>query len=205
MARTGGDKTRKRILAVAEKLFSARGFDATSVSEIARAAGVNKALIYYHFKNKNDLILRLFESIVEEVSAHVEQQTRTDTSESDGSLRQGIQDEVEFLAGRKRILSVMLTEAFRSSQRDEFLFRCAELAIQREHAGEVADKGTDRRKTLSKAQLLHEFFTGFMPLVAFVALRDKWCKHYDCAPEQVTADFIDAFAGTHVRSQTKRG
>jgi hypothetical protein len=52
--------------------------------------------------------------------------------------------------------------------------------------------------------MVHEFFTGFIPLVAFVALRDKWCKHFDCAPGQVTDDFIEAFAATHLKSQLKR-
>jgi len=68
MARTGGDKTKARILAVAERLFAQRGFDATSVDSIARAARVNKALIYYHFRDKNELMSSLFAHIVDELS-----------------------------------------------------------------------------------------------------------------------------------------
>ncbi|MEW6367227.1 MAG: helix-turn-helix domain-containing protein [Acidobacteriota bacterium] len=72
MTRTGGETTKRRILTVAERLFGAKGFDATSVDQIARSAGVNKALIYHHFKNKHDLILVLFQSIIEEVGDHTE-------------------------------------------------------------------------------------------------------------------------------------
>ena len=47
-----GEKTRQKILDAAERLFADQGFDATSVESIAAAAGVNKALIYYYFKDK---------------------------------------------------------------------------------------------------------------------------------------------------------
>jgi AcrR family transcriptional regulator len=206
VARTGGDKTKKRILAVAEKLFSTGGFDATSVDRIARKAGVNKALIYYHFKNKNDLILNLFESIIEEVTAHVENHTDLSGAEDgEAVLRRKIQEEVAFLAGRKGILSVMLAEALRSNQRDDFLFRCAELVIQREHGREVVRKGTGAKKKSERLLMVHEFFTGFIPVVAFVVLRDKWCEYFGYAPDHVTDDFIEAFAQSHLASQVKQG
>ena len=48
-----GEQTKQKILNVAGELFAENGFDGTSVDSIANAAGVNKALIYYHFKDKN--------------------------------------------------------------------------------------------------------------------------------------------------------
>jgi len=46
---------RERILAAAENLFAERGFAGTSMQTIADAASVNKAMLYYYFKNKRDL------------------------------------------------------------------------------------------------------------------------------------------------------
>ena len=54
--------TRQRILSTAEKLFSVKGYDATSVDEIAKKANVNKALIYYYFKNKEDMLATVLET-----------------------------------------------------------------------------------------------------------------------------------------------
>lgn len=204
MARTGGDKTRKRILEVAERLFSAKGFDATSVDQIARTAGVNKALIYYHFKNKDDLVLQLFESIIEEVSAKADQEADSARPRDDGALREKVQKEVEFLVERKRILSLMLAEALRSNRRDDFLFRCAELVIEKEHPREVVARGDGQRKGLPRSEMVHEFFSGFLPLVAFVALRDRWCAHFNFDADRVTEEFVEAFASTHLASQMKR-
>jgi AcrR family transcriptional regulator len=55
---------RRQILDGARKLFLDLGFDAASMGEIARAAGVSKGTLYVYFADKN----RLFESIVEEES-----------------------------------------------------------------------------------------------------------------------------------------
>lgn len=205
MARTGGDKTKRRILAVAEKLFGTRGFDATSVDQVARGAGVNKALIYYHFKNKHDLIFRLFQSIIEEVADHAERHPELLVTSEKGSLRKELEREVDFLLGRKRILSVMVAEALKSNPRDDLLFRCAELVMQSEHGREFVEQGRGAQKRPAQLRLVHEFFTGFIPLVLFVALRDKWCRHFGFAPDQVTDDFIEAFARSHLDSQRTPG
>ena len=67
MTRTGGKETKEKILTIAEELFSEKGFDATSVDLIAQKAGVNKALIYYHYKSKQDLLNSLFKRTLDEM------------------------------------------------------------------------------------------------------------------------------------------
>lgn len=49
------DKTRDRILKAAGKLFAENGFSGTSTQSIAKAARVNEALIFHHFKSKQEL------------------------------------------------------------------------------------------------------------------------------------------------------
>ena len=48
--------TRTAILEAAETLFGEIGFDATTTREITNRSGVNKALMYYYFKNKDALL-----------------------------------------------------------------------------------------------------------------------------------------------------
>ncbi|MEV0842478.1 helix-turn-helix domain-containing protein [Actinocatenispora sera] len=53
----GGPQTRARILAVANRLFLERGYDAVTVAEIARAAGVSSVTVFNHFPRKEDLFM----------------------------------------------------------------------------------------------------------------------------------------------------
>jgi len=51
--------TRERILDVALDLFIEKGFDKTSLREIAEQIGVTKAALYYHFASKEDILMAL--------------------------------------------------------------------------------------------------------------------------------------------------
>ena len=51
--------TRETILAAAQRLFGERGYDATSLRQIADAVGTTKAAVYYHFPAKEHLLLEL--------------------------------------------------------------------------------------------------------------------------------------------------
>ncbi|MBF6601321.1 MAG: TetR/AcrR family transcriptional regulator [Dehalococcoidia bacterium] len=57
-----GPLTRKQILDASLRLFSEKGFTRASVRDIAQAAGITDAAIYYHFESKREL----FEALIEE-------------------------------------------------------------------------------------------------------------------------------------------
>ena len=56
------DETRGKLLAAAERAFAKDGLAGARTDAIAKDAGVNKALLYYHFRSKE----RLYEAVIEE-------------------------------------------------------------------------------------------------------------------------------------------
>jgi len=58
---------REAILNAAIRVFARRGFHQSPVSEIAREAGVADGTIYLYFKNKDDLLIAIFEDKMAEV------------------------------------------------------------------------------------------------------------------------------------------
>ncbi|GGN35910.1 AcrR family transcriptional regulator [Actinoplanes campanulatus] len=59
MSRRQSD-TKADIRRVALELFTQRGYEATSLREIAERLGVTKAALYYHFHSKEDIVRSLF-------------------------------------------------------------------------------------------------------------------------------------------------
>jgi AcrR family transcriptional regulator len=57
--------TKERILNVAIDLFAVKGFDAVSLREIAEAAGVRKATLYYYFTTKDEILEKILEYVLE--------------------------------------------------------------------------------------------------------------------------------------------
>jgi len=51
------DDTRQKLMNYAGEIFSAKGFESTTVREVCQAAGVNIAAIHYHFGDKERLYL----------------------------------------------------------------------------------------------------------------------------------------------------
>ena len=56
------EATRQALLRAGAELFSERGFDGVPIEEVAARAGVNKALISYHFRGKRGLYVAILES-----------------------------------------------------------------------------------------------------------------------------------------------
>lgn len=61
-----GEQTKRNILRESKKLFYKRGYTDTTYSEISTVAKINRALIPYHFKNKQVLGLEIYHQIINE-------------------------------------------------------------------------------------------------------------------------------------------
>jgi len=58
-------ETKDRILQAATKLFNQKGTKAVTTNHIAAAAGISPGNLYYHFRNKEEIIRAIFNRIVE--------------------------------------------------------------------------------------------------------------------------------------------
>lgn len=187
---------RANILKAAEELFSEKGFDATSVGSVAKKAGVNKALIYYYFENKDDLIHSLFREIILEMGEKsAEHATLRDNPVA---VREKIAKEIDFLAERKQILALLLMETLKSNNSEDFLFRIIDGVIGRE----LKARGftADTKKAQLDSTLIHEFFTGVIPVLMFIVLREKFCDYFQFDREKIDPLFLDAFQASHLNS-----
>jgi len=57
------DERKNEILDIASDLFTAKGYDGTSISDIIEKAGVARGTVYHHFKSKEDVLNALIERV----------------------------------------------------------------------------------------------------------------------------------------------
>jgi AcrR family transcriptional regulator len=69
--RLTAEQRRRQLVTVALELFAQRGYRATTMDDIAEAAGVTKPLLYQHFSSKRALYLELVDSIAQDLLAAV--------------------------------------------------------------------------------------------------------------------------------------
>ena len=84
------DRTREVLIAAGTELFAERGFDGARVGAIAERAGVNKAMISYHFGGKQGLYTAILEEIFLEASGELGRIAAT-SERADGHLRHFIE------------------------------------------------------------------------------------------------------------------
>lgn len=59
--RADGERSRQKILDAAAEIATERGYDGTSIAEISRRCGLPASSIYWHFKDKDDLMATVIE------------------------------------------------------------------------------------------------------------------------------------------------
>lgn len=62
--------TKQKILEAALELFSVQGYEATSISQLAKAVGIRKASLYSHFENKQAILDALIQTTLEQYAQH---------------------------------------------------------------------------------------------------------------------------------------
>jgi TetR/AcrR family fatty acid metabolism transcriptional regulator len=112
--RRASDK-RERILRAAIKVFARKGFYATRVSEIAKAAGVADGTIYLYFENKDDVLVSIFEDRITKLLEVL----RREIDAGDGfedKLRRVVELQLGLLEGQRDLAEVITVNLRQSSR-----------------------------------------------------------------------------------------
>lgn len=103
------DQQRQLVLARSAEIFSRRGFRATSMNEIAAAVGLSKPTLYHYFRNKEELLVRLYSEVLDE-SLQLARQTIAAASTPLGAIRDLITSRVEYTCEKQHLLTVFFEE-----------------------------------------------------------------------------------------------
>ncbi len=98
------------IIDTAEKLFSIKGFDGTSVRDIANEAGINVAMISYYFGSKEKLMEAVFEEKTKKMRLKVESMLQDTTMTTRQKVNILIDDYVDKFMLQPEFHKIMLIE-----------------------------------------------------------------------------------------------
>ena len=172
------DQTRARILDAAVREFSEKGLSGARTEEIAEAAGVNKALLYYYFKGKDALYAAALETVAERVVASsmaafsddrtVGEQVvhfalnHFDRIHSQRTFQKMMQQEMMRLhKGEKNALTPIVEKVFRP-----MMTRLGELLAEGRRSGELID--TDEGQILYAALGANVFYFLSAPVMGIM-------------------------------------
>ncbi|SRR5581483_8171866 len=111
-----GAPARELILDAAERLFARRGFAATTIKQIAAAAGVNSALLYYYFRDKAAVYHAVLERRVQALVRGAVERLEA-AGPPAARLRSFLEFQAETLASHPHLWPLMLRELVDHSAR----------------------------------------------------------------------------------------
>ena len=164
-SRMTGKQRREQLLEVGRKLFAEKGFEGTTVEEIAAKAGVSKPVVYEHFGGKEGLyavvvdreILRLLDGITGALSAPTTPR---------GLLEAAAMSLLDYVEGSRDGFRILVRDSPAGQSTGSFASLISDVASQVEHllAAEFTERGLDPRTAPLYAQML----------VGMVALTGQW-------------------------------
>jgi AcrR family transcriptional regulator len=119
---SGGISAKDKIMDAAENLFASKGYDAATIGEIGKLAGVNSALLYYYFANKEAILRQLMETAIQEVTRMVDERFSKIVEIDSEAFELFITDILDFLRRKKQILIIMMGEVLRAGREDHSIF-----------------------------------------------------------------------------------
>jgi AcrR family transcriptional regulator len=148
-------RTRAAILDAAEKLFAAKGFDATSLNEVGTAAGVSRGTPGYFFGSKADL----YQAVLDRSFTEVREAVRAGRARAlasnqtpDAILAGAVSDYFDFLAARPNFIRLIEREALNGGPE---LDEVSHLSAGQEALAAIsAELGLDDSPSGEAAQLL---------------------------------------------------
>jgi TetR/AcrR family fatty acid metabolism transcriptional regulator len=106
---------RAKILRSATKVFARNGFYHSKVSEIAREAGVADGTIYLYFKNKEDILISIFEESMDEILRLTREEIGTH-QDALSKLRRFVRLHMTLMEKNPRLAEVIQVELRQSSK-----------------------------------------------------------------------------------------
>lgn len=104
------DSPRGRLLSAAAHLFRDKGFDRTTVRDLAAAVGIQSGSIFHHFKTKEDILYGVMEEVIQFNTERLRAALASEVTAL-GQLRALIRAELQSTVGdTAEAMAVMVTE-----------------------------------------------------------------------------------------------
>jgi TetR/AcrR family transcriptional regulator len=191
--RGGGQLSRERILAVSGRVFNRRGYHGTTLDDIARALGVTKAALYYHVKNKEELLFQCHQRALD-IGLEGFERALAQPAAPDDRLRLALAHYIEGMADQLQGTAVLLEQG----------------ALSPRHHRQIV-RGRDEYEGALRGAIADGIAAGvFVPcdakLVGFAILGAvHWIpKWYHPAGPSTAREIAEAFSAYLVRGLTKQ-
>lgn len=187
-----GLKTKDKILNSAQLIFNEKGYEHTSVEEIAKHAGITKAMIYYHFNNKENIMLQLIKRLLSSIKEDLHAQVSTDKRTNSILMEEHIKNMIDLWKDNKEIGAFIVTKALKNPK----LFTKLQEIVEPFY-NEVIKNNSKEESDINYKQNSEKYFKLFffntLPMILYPLFTDNFNIKYNMSNEKMNEIFTDNF------------
>lgn len=187
-----GLKTKDKILNSAQLIFNEKGYEHTSVEEIAKHAGITKAMIYYHFNNKENIMLQLIKRLLSSIKEDLHAQVSTDKRTNSILMEEHIKNMIHLWKDNKEIGAFIVTKALKNPK----LFTKLQEIVEPFY-NEVIKNNSKEESDINYKQNSEKYFKLFffntLPMILYPLFTDNFNIKYNMSNEKMNEIFTDNF------------
>ena len=203
--------TRQRILQESEKLFALQGFEGTGIEEIAQRVGIRKSVIYYHFRNKEQILQTMLDDFLARGVAFKKDLFVRYAGDFMSRLEQVMGEVIGFMEANRRIVTILVMESIKNPRHVPLLelwnFRspAAREVVASAEALHIETAKTVQSLDGDQSGMVESFFMLSFPMIGYAVFSDRWCEHNGYDKQRSRRDFIDAYLWYFRERTLKRG
>ena len=176
----------QKILDAAKEVFARKGYDAARVEEIAKEAGVNKALLFYYFRSKENILKQLIERGIVKAVKILNEHINGILENDEEAINTLIEDFIGFLFARKKLIKIMLLETFKDDNENTYIMDFINPLL--EALKESREDCRDLKDEIDYK--LRMFFINTAPIITYIVIGDKWSDYYKLDQAESEKRFI---------------
>lgn len=183
---------RERILKAAIKVFAEKSFEGSRIDEIASEASVPKSLIYYHFKNKDEMLEVLTADFINEYTGLISSDTGETHLEKSEKLPNRMKNVYyEFGQRNADLVRIIFMDSLKKSKNKPILYKVVEAMISKE-----LEESRDENYDLQERRIA-EFFTSFITNCAYICFAESWTQYFKIDRKEFDRLFLNVYEETH--------
>ena len=196
------DDSKTAILEAARYLFAKKGYEGTSIGNIAKESGAAKSLVYYYFNSKEDILNEILEAGTKDIY-----ETHYSMSESGEKLTEELMMNIlEIMADKLRnrtdVVRIIIQEFLKGTHKENKAYKYAETFLN--YIKSRADRHFPHDEKARMKFILELIFVGGMVFHLYLICEDFIAENYGFEKEEMWRVFKEIYRSDYIEQIYKR-